>query len=245
MSALKAKLNKSRLGIAATIFIDGKFPYNIYDFSGLSDAVDFINFVFEYKRTENSYRIDEALRLMKIESDKSRVEKLIAAGAQPKKIVLGIHFTGPAFFLTANGDDRDAPLLNTFAYGLICKAIAGQPDNWEKSLSPSGMSILRKTGGSKRFVLAIENSHSIANKVREFVKLGVNGFAPIYIFNDDINGDCTIDDNTFDDFKTEEDDELIIPELNDPTFGLLRTINLAIDVTLDEIENDSDNELYN
>lgn len=244
VSALKEKLNESKLGTAATISIDATFPYHSYDFSAMSDAVDFINFIFEYTRTESAYRIDDALKLMKTVSLKISVEKLIKAGAQPKKMVVGIHFTGPAFSLTGKGDVGDAPFLNTFGYGSTCKAAAGQPDNWSKSISPSGLTALKKTGGAKKFALAIENSHSIANKVRELVKLGITGFAPIHIYNDDIDGDCSIDDDTFVDFKTEDDEEITIPEIN-PKFGLLRTINWAIDVTLDEIEGDSDDELYN
>lgn len=235
ISALKAKFDESDLSLTVTVVITGHFDYKLYNFSELAESVEFINFVFDYKRTAGNYRIYNATKSLEISTDQKRIEKLITSGVSAEKIVLGIHLTGPAFLMTSSQRDEDAKFYQIFGYGPICKAYNIQPENWNKTQSESGVSVLRKIGGLTRMTLAFESSRSIANKVRYAVKSGLGGIAPIYIPMDDVNGDCGYDNDTFNDFRTNDGQALNIPVQIDPTFSLLRTINVAIDVTLHEL----------
>lgn len=82
----------------------------------------------------------------------------------------------------------------------------------------------------------IDSSRSIANKVRFAMKRGLTGVAMDFLDFDDVFGKCGIDNDTFEDFKPIEGVTLKFPKRTDPTFLLLRTVNEAIDVTMDEIK---------
>jgi len=79
--------------------------------------------------------------------------------------------------------------------------------------------------------IVTDNSRTMANKVRFAIQRGLGGVAAIDITLDDFIGNCNIDSDTFDDFKG--DISLDVTEHID--FSLLRVINKAIDVTLDEL----------
>lgn len=53
---------------------------------------------------------------------------------------------------------------------------------------------------------------------------------------DDIRGKCGVDADTWDDFKVADGVVLNIPKRNESTFPLLKTINEAITLTLDEMQ---------
>lgn len=167
-----------------------KFDYRIYDFAGLSNAVDFINFDFTYLRKESSYRIGDAIKAFDISTDQERVAKLVEAGVMSDKIVMGLHLTGPAFLRTASGKDEDAPYIRQYQYGSICKAQNGSPKNWDVSYAPSGQTIVRKIDGARKFSIVLENKETIASKVEFAVKRGLSGVAPLHIFSDDASGKC-------------------------------------------------------
>lgn len=235
VSALRSVFDESDLIVTATVLLPGHSNFNMYNLSGLSKSVDFINFVFNYQKTAGEYRFSDAIKSLEMSTDQDRIEKLITSGVAAEKIVLGVHLTGPAFATARSEKDNDAKYSQTFSYGPINKAQKYQPENWSKSVSPSGVSIVRKTDGLKRFAVVLENGQSVANKVRFAVKRGLAGIAPVYLSSDDVKGECGFDDDTFSDFKSDDGENLTIPERSDLTFPLLRTINIAIDVTLGEI----------
>lgn len=188
MMALKAKFNEAKLLVTMTIPISIRFDYRIYDFDGLSSAVDFINFDFDYLRTEAAYRIGDAIEALDISTDQERVEKLIEAGVWTNKIVMGLHLTGPAFLTTSSGKDED--YFRQYPYGSICKAQIDSPNNWDISFAPAGQTIMKKVGGTKKFSLVMENKDTIGNKVEFAIKRGLGGIAPFHIFSDDASGEC-------------------------------------------------------
>lgn len=190
MTALKEKFNEAKLLVTITIPISIRFDYRIYDFDGLSSVVDFINFDFDYLRSEAAYRIGDAMEALDFSTDRERVEKLVEAGVWTGKIVMGLHLTGPAFLTTSTGKDEDAQYYRPYAYGSICKAQIDSPNNWNISYAPSGQTIMRKIGGAKKFSLVLENKETIANKVEFAVKRGLGGIAPFHIFSDDASGEC-------------------------------------------------------
>lgn len=225
---LKEKFNQSNLLLTATILISEHFDYERYSLSKLSESFDFINFVFDYKRTDGVYRIDNAMTLLDTFYTRNNIEKILESGVSPGKIVIGVHFSGPAFIMTSN----EIQFHNAYGYGSICKAIATHPEKWQKTNTNSGLSIRKK--GRNDLVIILESSRSIANKVRVAMKHGLAGIAPIYISSDDFDGHCDIEENTFEDFEI-KDLSIETPNLNDTKFLLTRTVNEAITVTLNEI----------
>lgn len=214
--------------VTVSVQISGRFDYSIYNLAGLSNAADFINFVFDYKRTSGAYRMSDAVKLFEMSTDQERIEKLVAAGVTPSKFVYGVHFAGPAFVMTRSGKDDDAIFSQPYGYGSICKAQINQPANWEKTYGPSGVSIVRKTGGAKQMAVILENSRSIANKVQFAMKRGLVGIAPICIFADDPTGQCGTDENTYADLTPAQN----VPARTQNTFPLLRTVKETIDLIL-------------
>lgn len=241
IAALQEKFDESSLLVSVSISISGQFDYSIFNLSRLSKIVEFISVVFDYKRTTADYRVNDAIKSLEISTDQERIEKILESGVPTSKLVMGIHFTGPAFIFTPNGKDEDAKFQKTFGYGAICKPQTEKPENWKKSYGPSGVSVVRKTVGLTRFVLAIENTRSIANKVRFAMKRGLDGIAPIFIDSDDSQGKCNTEIDTYDDFKPVKGVTLNIPQRTDSTFPLLRTIKETIEVTLDEMTQEAIN----
>lgn len=243
MAAIQKAFDKEGLLLSVTIQLTGRFEFNVFNFSKLSKIVEFINVIFDYHRNVNDYGLNDAVKSFEITTDQERIEKLLGSGLPPSKLVLGIHFSGPAFTLTSSGKDEDATYREkTFGYGSICKVLTSQPNSWEKTSGPSGVSIVRKKTGDNKFVLAIENTRTIANKVRLAMKRGLGGIAPIYISSDDVQGQCNAETDTFEDFTAADDVTLRIPQRTAKTFPLLRTVKETIGITLDEITQEAINQ---
>ncbi|XP_055305054.1 uncharacterized protein LOC129569877 isoform X2 [Sitodiplosis mosellana] len=234
VAALKTSFEESNLLLTATINIPETFNHAKYDFEKLSESLEFMNVVHQYTRPTVTYKIDDATKSLEISNDKAKLERMLGTGVASEKVVLGVHFTGPAFALTAYGKEYDAEFQNIHGYGSICKAQSTQPERWERSYTNTRVPILRKTG-NVNLVIAIENSRSIANKVRLAIKYGLGGIAPNSIVYDDFDGKCDVYD-TFDDFIPKEGILLDIPQRTGNSIPLLRTINEAISLTLDELK---------
>lgn len=230
IAGLKKRFNKSNLLLTVTInnvfFVSDFFNYETDQMLRLSKLVEFINFVQDY-----NYRINLATKSMELSNVQNKIEKLIKCGVSPKKIVMGIHFTGPGFLVTSSGKSN---FQQIHRYEAICTEMLDEPLKWEKSISSSGISILTKYG-TTNMVIILENSRSIANKVRFAMKRGLAGVSPFFIFADDVSGKCGIEADTFNDFKPAGGMALNIPKRTQPEFPFFRTIREAIDVTLQEM----------
>jgi len=75
----------------------------------------------------------------------------------------------------------------------------------------------------------------VANQMRFMVRRNLAGTVAVTIDRDDFSGNCPLESDTFEDFLTDEGVSLDFPERNETTFPLLRTINEAITVSLDEL----------
>ena len=80
-----------------------------------------------------------------------------------------------------------------------------------------------------------QSTRSIANLVRLAMKSGLAGLAAVPINFDDFRGKFGLDEDTFDDFKPTTK---FTSDILKRKFPLLRTINVSINVTLDEIRNE-------
>lgn len=101
-----------------------------------------------------------------------------------------------------------------------------------------------KSGKSVR-VVTYDSPRSIANKVRHAIKdQGYGGLMVWSIDTDDFNGDCdpTLNADTFSDFRTKPQVRLNIPKRTVKTYPLLRTLNEAIVLAIDEMQQEQNSE---
>lgn len=100
-------------------------------------------------------------------------------------------------------------------------------------------------------VVSYDSARSIANKVRYAVKKGLGGVMVWSMDTDDFKGDCddSLNSDRFNDYRTEPKVKLNFPRMTGKTYPLLRTLNDAIVISLDEIRqeeniiNDKENEI--
>lgn len=232
---LKRKFDESDLLLTCTISIPSNFDAKHCDLVALSKTVEFIILLQSYEKMDNFdevYKEADAFKLLSISNVQNNIEELIDSGVPPSKIIAGILLDGPTFKATSDGESKFDGLIK---YNEMCKEnksdINGKT-NWKQYDGGFDSSVLSKS--DDQYNVVIENTRSIANKVRFTIKKGLAGIAAFNIQYDDFEGYCFIPRDTFDDFKTESV-TLTFPKRTDPTFPLLRTINEAIDVALDEL----------
>lgn len=88
---------------------------------------------------------------------------------------------------------------------------------------------------NKMHSISFESTYTLANKTRRAMKRNLGGVSVSNIDADDSKGICKIENDTFYDFITNSNVTLNIPIRRNSTFPLLRTINQAIALTLEEM----------
>lgn len=148
-------------------------------------------------------------------------ETLLKLGVSPSKIVIAIEFM----------------VRRSLSYYEICDLLSNETAKWIKSWDSSIGSAITShetaNGQWKSFI--IPSSRSIAKQIRDVVRQDLAGAMAYTIDSDDSIGKCKTDDDTFNDFNPEKNIVLNIPERNDKSFPLLKTINDAFIVAIDEI----------
>lgn len=99
---------------------------------------------------------------------------------------------------------------------------------------------------SETRVVSYDSPRSIANKVRYAVQKGLLGVMVWSIDTDDFQGDCdnALNEDRFSDFRTKPQVKLSFPKLaSKTTYPLLRTLNDAIVLSLDEMNQEQNNNL--
>ena len=94
-------------------------------------------------------------------------------------------------------------------------------------------------------VVTYDSPRSIANKVRYAVQKGLLGVMVWSIDTDDFQGDCdsSLNEDRFSDFRTQPKVKLNLPKLEKNTYPLLRTLNDAIVLSLDEMNQEQNKEI--
>lgn len=91
------------------------------------------------------------------------------------------------------------------------------------------------TESKEVYSIRYKNTRILANTTRRAMRRNLGGVCITSIVADDAEGRCNIEMDTFDDFKTNSNATLNIPIRRDATFPILRTINQAIELSLDEM----------
>lgn len=105
--------------------------------------------------------------------------------------------------------------------------------NWDVE-SSEAIARLRLTNETR--VVTYDSPRSIANKVHYAMQKGLGGVMVWSTDTDDFNGDCSseLNDDRFSDFRTKPKVKLNFPKMTSKTYPLLRTLNDAIVLSLDE-----------
>lgn len=192
------------------------------------------------------------------------IDYLIKLGAPPTKIVMGLPFYGRTFVTKLDGNFGDAsndvgfqgPFTreNGFmGYNEICALLSDRKSGWKRSYDPEtsqAIATFKNEDTGETRVAVFDSSRSIAHKMKFAMGRNLGGAMVWSIDTDDFHGDCDIDDDTFNDFKPLPGVTLNIPKRYNANYPLLRTINEATVIALDEIaqeaklpDKDIDNEI--
>lgn len=143
-------------------------------------------------------------------------------------------------------------MLTTFNYFhlfKICQSLSNTTSEWKSNWDvESSEAIAKVKMATETRVVSYDSPRSIANKVRYAVQKGLGGVMVWSVDTDDFQGDCDekLNEDRFSDFRTQPKVKLNLPKLTTRTYPLLRTLNDAIVLTLDEMsqeQSDNDNNI--
>lgn len=235
IGALSEKLSRSNLDLSVTIEYTKDLSVEKYNFTQLSQYVDFISFVQLYA-PDNSEKptFNDVLKGRNIANIQEKLEQIIASGVQPEKVVMGIPFYGPIFtgVPLQSTDYEKAKFKGIKTYKEIC-ALRSNANEEAYTIDGSGLAVLKVDIAKQVQTIVFESSRTIANEVRLAMKHAIAGIQG-NIEQDDYHGLCQPDTDTFADYQDTKA-ELTYPNRTSPIFPLLRTINEAIVVSLQEI----------
>lgn len=178
---------------------------------------------------------------------------MIKLGAAPTKLVVGLPFYGRTFITQLDGNFDDAASDVGFqgvytkengfmGYNEICSLLSDRTSGWKRSYSEDMSQAIAKYRDevtNETRVAVFDSSRAIARKIKFAMSRNLAGAMVWSIDTDDFHGDCDIDDDTFADFKPMPGVTLNTPKRIAANYPLLRTINEAMVMALDEIAQES------
>lgn len=222
-----------------------------YDIPALSKYLDFMHIMcYDYGGAwDRRISANAPLKGQGILNVEYTIDYLIQLGASPKKIVLGLPFYGRTFITKLAGNLGDVAndvgfqgiytRENGFmGYNEICVLLSDRTSGWNQSYNAElsqAIATYKDDEADETRVVVFDSSRSIARKIKFAMGRNLAGAMIWSIDTDDFHGDCDIDDDTFADFEPSPGVTLNIPKRYNANYPLLRTINEAIVVSLDEI----------
>lgn len=222
-----------------------------YDVPALSKYLDFMHIMcYDYGGAwDRKITANAPLKGQGILNVEYTIDYLIKLGASPTKIVMGLPFYGRTFVTNLDGNfgdvSNDVGFQGVYTrengfmgYNEICVFLSDRTSGWKKSYDTNTSQAIAKykndeTGETR--VAVFDSSRSIASKMKFAISRNLAGAMVWSIDTDDFHGDCDIDDDTFIDFKPMPGVILNIPKRYNANYPLLRTINEATVLALDEI----------
>lgn len=163
-------------------------------------------------------------------------ENLIRMGVSPMKIIAQIEFVG-------RGIIAPDPSHQTIGYNEICEFLSTDPKKWTKYWDSEIQAGIAKRGNGfteKIDMIVYPNSRKMAKATRGFIRRKLAGILAFTLNSDDYLGKCGIDEDTYDDFLRPAKGVILnIPKINETNFPLLRTINDAIIISIDEMNQET------
>lgn len=128
-------------------------------------------------------------------------------------------------------------------YNEICALLSDRTSGWNQSYNvemSQAIATYKDEEANETRVAVFDSSRSIARKIKFAMSRNLAGAMIWSIDTDDFRGDCDIGDDTFADFQPSPGVTLNIPKRYNANYPLLRTINEAIVVSLDEIAQEAE-----
>ncbi|XP_053686725.1 probable chitinase 2 [Sabethes cyaneus] len=229
-----------------------------YDIKTLSKYLDFLHIMcYDYNGSWNRKIGPNApLQSRDVLNVEYTIEHLMALGAPSSKIVMGLPFYGRTFVTPSKrakiGDDSDdkgfaGPSTNEngfMGYNEVCEALKENPEGWNVVWDPTASeAIATMLDGNMTKVVIYDSTRSMANKVRFAIRQNLAGLMIWSVDTDDFNGVCEPENDTFADFGDQAGVKLNIPPSIQDKYKLLRTVNDAIIIATDELN--QENEISN
>lgn len=245
---LSQKFKKNNLLLTSTIEAKQYVIDAAYDIENLTKYLDLLHVkCYDYRGIWNQkIGFNAPLAGDEVHNVEFTIEHLLALGAPPNKLVLGLPFHGRTFiadsiFYTRIGDPAETSFSGPYTnidgyigYNEICTELNAKSSFWNQAWDPEASEVIaRMQDGSKTKVIVYDSTRSIAAKVRYAVQKNLRGLMASSIDTDDFHGNCNAEEETFVDF----DNKLRTPPPIQGKFKLLRTINNAIVAAEDEIHN--------
>ncbi|EAT42323.1 AAEL006147-PA [Aedes aegypti] len=245
---LSQKFKKNNLLLTSTIEAKQYVIDAAYDIENLTKYLDLLHVkCYDYRGIWNQkIGFNAPLTGDEVHNVEFTIEHLLALGAPPNKLVLGLPFHGRTFiadsiFYTRIGDPAETSFSGPYTnidgyigYNEICTELNAKSSFWNQAWDPEASEVIaRMQDGSKTKVIVYDSTRSIAAKVRYAVQKNLRGLMASSIDTDDFHGNCNAEEETFVDF----DNKLRTPPPIQGKFKLLRTINNAIVAAEDEIHN--------
>lgn len=227
MSSLK-DLKKSFQPFALQLTITWRIDVNdVNDYLNVSKYIDYMHTI---EPVDYSGSQEKTIRDLHISNMEKRINALTSMGVPSSKLVMDVYFSVfqfPRFSST--------PIFKEWPFNQFCGLASNDnTSNWDRNYN-SGASLVtlhNKNVSSVILEIIFQSTRSMANRAQLAMKSNLAGVAAIFINYDDFQGNCGLDEDTFDDFKPTTKFTMNI--LN-RKFPLLRTINEAITATLEEI----------
>lgn len=173
-------------------------------------------------------------------------------GAPPEKIVMGVPFYGRTYRTPFEGNIDDDTDIVAFqgpytredgflGYNEVCHMLKNKTSGWTTMWDPETSQALARcekdvfTGMVQ--VVTFDNSRSIANKVKFAMDRKLAGIMIWSIDTDDFLGECEPEEDIYEDFKHLKHSGVPGPTRLYNNYPLLRTINEAMPLAIEEIKN--------
>ena len=226
-----------------------------YDVKQLSKYLDFLHIMcYDYGGAwDQRVTANAPLTADGVLSVEFTLDYLVKLGAPPSKLVMGLPFYGRTFVTKQAGNFEDPADSVGFqggytrengfmGYNEICVMVSNKTNGWTKSWdggTAQALAKFRDEAKGETKVVVYDSTRSIANKLRFAMRHNLAGAMVWSVDTDDFHGDCESDSDTYADFKARPGVKLSLPKRINLNYGLLRTINEATIVALEEIEQEA------
>ncbi|KAL9902421.1 chitinase 2 isoform 1-T1 [Glossina fuscipes fuscipes] len=179
------------------------------------------------------------------------IDYLLKLGASAEKIVMGVPFYGRTFKTALDGnldDETDGTAFQGpftredgfLGYNEICRILSNKTSGWTTMWDPETSQVLARSEkdifSGLAQVVTFDNSRTIANKVKFAMERNLAGLMVWSIDTDDFLGECDPESDIYEDYKYLKSANIHSPPRMNNNYPLLRTINEAITLSLEEIE---------
>ncbi|XP_037930954.1 probable chitinase 2 [Teleopsis dalmanni] len=227
-----------------------------YDVRQLSRYLDFLHIMcYDYHGSWDK-KIGYNAPLKSSSSDvlsvQFTIDYLLKLGAPSHKIVVGLPFYGRTFKTPFSGNINDdsegvgfqGPYTREdgfLGYNEICNILSNKTSGWVTEFDVETSQMLGRSerdvfNGLVR-VVTFDNSRSIANKVKFAMGKDLAGLMVWSVDTDDFIGDCLPEEDIYMDYEfVNKGSPLTVPTRLNTNYPLLRTINEAIILSIEEIK---------